>query len=107
MLNVVVKNNDVFIGDGSSLDLFIVGDTLNKNLPTPEEIKNEISEAIKTLFRRKINAENQFIQKDNKVDAAPKVNLDTTQLDAAISKADELIAKLKTVKLLMDFLNKN
>lgn len=107
MLNVVVKNNDVFIGDGSSLDLFIVGDTLNKKLPTPDEIKDEVSEAIKALFRRKINADNQFTQKDNKVDAAPKVNLDTTQLDAAIKKTDELIAKLKTVKLLIDCLNKN
>lgn len=107
MLNVVVKNNDVFIANGSSLDLFIVGDTLNKNLPTPEEIQSAVNEAIKALFRRKINAVNQFTQKDNKVDDAPKVNLDTTQLDAAISKADELIAKLKTVKLLMDCLNKD
>lgn len=107
MLKVVVKNNDVFIGDGSSLDLLIVGDTLNKNLPTPEEMNNAVSEAIKALFRRKINAENQFTQKDNKVDDAPKVNLDITQLDTAIQKADELIAKLKTVKLLMDCLNKD
>ena len=53
------------------------------------------------------DAENQFTQKDKKVDDAPKVNLDTTQLDTAISKADELITKLQTVKWLMDCLNKN
>ncbi len=35
---------------------------------------------------------------------APKVNLDTSDLDAAISKVDELIAKLKTAKLLIAYL---
>ena len=51
----------------------------------------------------KINSDNQ----SNKFDGVPKVNLNTAQLDAAITKIDELIAKLKTAKLLIDCLNKD
>ncbi len=45
-------------------------------------------------------------QSDKTPDTAPKVNLDTSDLDAAIAKVDELIAKLKTAQLLIVYLNK-
>ena len=38
---------------------------------------------------------------------APKVNLDPSDLDAAIAKVDVLISKLKTAKLLINCLNKD
>ena len=48
-------------------------------------------------------AENHFPETKKKVDDAPKINLDTKQLDAAISKVDKLITKLKTAQ---DIINK-
>ena len=105
MLNIVINDNGVFL-DGS-LDFMISVDNDKKNVPTADEIHTVIADSLKELFQRKMKADTPKINLDTaKIDAAPKVNLDTTQLDTAISKTDELIAKLKTVKLLMDCLNK-
>ena len=48
-------------------------------------------------------AENQFATNTKKVDDTPKINLNTEQLDAAISKVDKLITKLKIAQ---DMINK-
>ena len=47
--------------------------------------------------------ENKKAAENKKVDNVPKINLDTKQLDAAISKVDKLITKLKIAQ---DMINK-
>lgn len=92
MLNIVVNENEVFL-DGS-LDFKIILDK-TKNIPHPDEISTAIIDSLKALFKRKpiftpavnlnekkIDAENQFVTDNKKVDDAPEVNLDISQIDA-------------------------
>ena len=81
----------------------IISDIDKKSLYYDTEIWKEFTKIYCTERQKYIDS--HLAKSDKTPDTAPKVNLDTSDLDAAIAKVDELIAKLKTAQLLIVYLN--